>query len=396
MPSLTGRANRDGTIRITRKFHDGAVAMVEHWRGGLRVLLEPSPDETLDLDGFDVDPESLPYELELMDFRSPDVASRLRDASVVLAMVGLQTTHLVSTCRELSIPLVYFAEYTLKTRLQIAGVEEQRTLRRARRWVFEVNQERRNQLAIRAADGVQCNGTPAFDAYRFVNPRAHLFFDTRLRKAAMIDAEQLEARLATLDRARPLSIVFSGRLDAMKGAEHLPRIARELRSLGVDFKLSICGDGELAPEIQRHMRGLGLERQMEMKGVLRFESELVPWLKREADLFFVPHVQGDPSCTYVETFGCGVPMAGFDNEAFRGILQRHAVGWALPMRDARKAAEAIALLDRDREQLKRAARRAREMAEEHSFESMMKGRMDHLRTCMEQARGRITSKRTAM
>jgi glycosyltransferase involved in cell wall biosynthesis len=297
----------------------------------------------------------------------------------------LQTSKVPQLCRRIEIPSIYFTEYTLKTRLQIARAEEKSALLRARRSVFEINQERRNQAAIKIADGLQCNGTPTYDSYQGLNRNSHLFFDSRLRVSAAIDSDSLERRLATLDDKRPLHLVFTGRLDPMKGVRHLPRIAHELRLLGVDFRLTICGDGTLTDRVAADIRGLGLQRQVIMRGVLDFDRELIPFVQAEADLFVSSHVQGDPSCTYIETFGCGVPMIGFGNEALAGMLRLGPVGWTVPMGDHQRIAEMIQTLDRDRDQIKRASRAARTLALDHTFELMMQRRVEHMRECAARA-----------
>ena len=48
--------------------------------------------------------------------------------------------------------------------------------------------------------------------------------------------------------------------------------------------------------------------EVQFRGNLDFKHRLVPLLQNEIDLFVCPHVQGDPSCTYLETMACGVPL----------------------------------------------------------------------------------------
>jgi glycosyltransferase involved in cell wall biosynthesis len=119
-----------------------------------------------------------------------------------------------------------------------------------------------------------------------------------------------------------------------------------------------------------------------MKGVLDFRTELAPLVRDEVDLFVCPHVQGDPSCTYLETFACGVPMVGYDNEAFGGLMTYVDAGWRVPLGDPEAMASAILALDRDRAAIVAKARAARDFAREHTFEATCRRRMEHLRSCM--------------
>jgi glycosyltransferase involved in cell wall biosynthesis len=379
--SLPGYQTRDGHIVITRKLHEGLVGNLEYWKGRMRVLLEPAEVPSNNLDNLSVDPARLPYELKLLPFTSPSLADELRGAAVVGGTVGWQQRYLARTCLELGVPFLYGTEYSLRTRRQIIDAEHKNPIIRARKYVFEVNQERRNRLAVQLATGVQCNGTPTFDAYSALNPRALLFFDNRTPSNLLIRQEELERRLATLDAKRPLHLAFSGRLDAMKGARYLPQIARELRERNVDFVFSICGGGSLANEVARDIEQLGLTDRVHMKGVLPYAEALVPFMKEQVDLFVCPHVQGDPSCTYVETFGCGVPIVGFANEAFEGILKRVNVGWSVPMGDVAGIAQVIQRLEEDRQPLKAFARAARGFAAQHTFEATWQARIEHMRAC---------------
>src|SRR5688572_14153052 len=128
MPGLTALPNDDGSIVVTRKFHEGVLAKMEHWGGPLRVLMEPSSLPSVNMDHMSVDPKKLPYELELVRFRSDDLIEKIRGSSVVLAMIGWQTSDVSRICRRMRIPSIYFTEYTLKTRIQIARAEELRSL----------------------------------------------------------------------------------------------------------------------------------------------------------------------------------------------------------------------------------------------------------------------------
>ena len=137
----------------------------------------------------------------------------------------------------------------------------------------------------------------------------------------------------------------------MKGADHLLGVARHLRRRGVNFRMSICGAGDLEKSMTRSIERDGLKGHVVMKGVLDFETELVPFVKHETDLFVCCHRQGDPSCTYLETMSCGVPIVGYDNEAFRGIVELSRSGWLVPMNRPNLVAAEIARLSRNQEEI---------------------------------------------
>jgi colanic acid/amylovoran biosynthesis glycosyltransferase len=175
-----------------------------------------------------------------------------------------------------------------------------------------------------------------------------------------------------------LRLAFSGRLVAMKGADHLALVADDLRRLGIAFSLDIFGDGDLRPKIESQIRRMQLERFVKLHGVLDFETELMPRVTRNVDLFVCCHPQGDPSCTYLETMSCGVPIAGYDNEAWAGLVRVAKAGWTSPMNNPKALAELIVRLNADRPALARAALASRDFAAGHLFEKTFSDRIAHL------------------
>jgi glycosyltransferase involved in cell wall biosynthesis len=128
-----------------------------------------------------------------------------------------------------------------------------------------------------------------------------------------------------------IRLAFSGRLIAIKGADHLVEVAAELKQRGTAFEFLICGGGELEKEMRDRVRALSLEEEVRFMGNLDFATELMPLLRERVDLFVCCHRQGDPSCTYLETMGCGVPIVGYANAAFRGVVETSGAGWTVPM-----------------------------------------------------------------
>jgi glycosyltransferase involved in cell wall biosynthesis len=110
-----------------------------------------------------------------------------------------------------------------------------------------------------------------------------------------------------------------------------------------------------------------------------FDAVLVPLMKDRVDLFLCCHRQDDPSCTYLETLSCGVPIVGYDNAAFAGVLALGDVGLAVAMDDPAAAARAIRQLAADRDRLATMADAAAAVGRAHSFERTFAARIDHLK-----------------
>jgi colanic acid/amylovoran biosynthesis glycosyltransferase len=294
---------------------------------------------------------------------------------------------LSAACRARGVPCVYNTEYSLTTRVQIVQSSVKNPLRKLRKFVWEVTEEYwhlRNEL--RLADGVQCNGTPTFEAYKQLTPSPLLYFDNRVTADEVVSDVDLARANQRRCAGGQLRLAFSGRLNAMKGAGDLVSLAAALRDRGVAFQLDIFGSGPLEEQLRQRTAQQGLAGMVKLEGVLDFHGELLPRLRETVDLFVCCHVQGDPSCTYLETMSAGVPIVGYSNEAFAGLCAQAPIGWATPLRDVDALADEIARLADARAELARHAEAAVAFAREHAFERTFRRRVAHLREVAERAR----------
>jgi len=374
----------DGQLGLSRKFLEGVRAYGRHWPGRVTVLVEPTVRPTGDLDHVRVWPSELGFGTLVAPF-SPallrGVLQQQPHAAVVLGMLSSRHAELerhVRSAGATRVPWVLFAEQNLATRWRIAALSTRNPMLRLRRLAGVLRRERRLVQAAGRVAGLQCNGTPAFAQYGPANDNCLLYFDGRLTTALLPTPEAVQARVERNGRAGHLRLVFSGRLDRIKGADHLVDVALELRRLGIPFELAICGDGELRPAIEQRLRQHGLMACVQVRGTLDFETELVPLVRDWADLFVCPHRQGDPSCTYLETLGCGVPIVGYANEAFAGVVRHSRAGWLVPLDQPRRLAEAIVEVAADRAALAAASTRALTFGAQHRFEPTFETRARHL------------------
>lgn len=376
-----------GTFVLTRKFVDGVMEYVKSWPGTISVWVRRAKIAGNNLDCVEIHPNDLPFRLNwLVDSDNSRFHPALDEADVVLAALVHQHTILAELCADRGIPLIYVTELSVMTRRQIVRTETRNILLRWRREYWAANTEKRYCRAVSLATGVQCNGLPTFSAYRELNSRPLLFFDTRVRFHQLVGAEILNRRLEEMRKGGPIRLGFSGRLVAIKGVDHLTLVAQELLRLGIPFTMDICGGGDMEPAIQRDIRRFGLENHVRMRGTLDFENELLPFVSRRFDLFICCHRQGDPSCTYLETYSCGVPIAGYANEAFSGLAELSDVGgasWVTPLDAPILLAQKIAELNSKRDEIEAASRNALAFATQHTFENTMSKRVQHLIACQE-------------
>ena len=365
-----------GGLLLDIKMVDGLKLYADLWPGPVRCLMRTAGSEAIPF-GRVYTADELPCEMLPV---GPDLAAH-RDlfdgaAAVLASGDNFLDFPLVSIAQA---PVAFIIENVIGTRLRITTLDHGWSAKSVKSMIWTLMTERRRRAAFARAAGLQANGTPAFDAYRALSPAPMLFFDSRLREDQQISAVELDAKAERLLRGEPLRLVFSGRLEPIKGVDHLVPVARALLDRGVDFTFDIYGSGSLREPIARAIAEQGLDDRMRLHGAVPFDDVLVPTLKAGADLFACCHRQGDPSCTYQETMGCGVPMVGYSNAAFEGVLREGNGGLTTPLDRPGDVAAAIAALDRDRPELIRLMRNAAAFSQAHSMENGFAARVRHLR-----------------
>ena len=263
-------------------------------------------------------------------------------------------------------PYIALAEFDLSTHIAFAcdGVNW-----RMRRWLrslrafFRFVGEARDRFG---AIAVHCNGYPAMVESRWFHANRLLYLDSRMSEEMVIDEAALEERLKSLMLGRRPRLIYSGRFESTKGALDVIEVGVGLAARGVDFELSLYGRGSQAEQMRARVRAAGLEARIEVQEPVPF-PDLV--LKSHAsDLFLCCHSQGDPSCTYLEASGAGLPIVGYGNRMWRSFLNSAGNGVVCPVGKPDMMVEAIIDILSGHERLVSYARNSREFAIQHSFE----------------------------
>lgn len=365
-------------LRLDTKFVEGMTLHAAQWPGPVRCLLRRGAGSVPF--GAQHDPATLPFDLHLLDADEPFAPRHLSGVQAVFAAADDVTAlALAPLARAAGAVLVWSLEYTLETRLRIAAMDPGRALpRRAWSMLWNLRMERQRRAALRAADGVQFNGWPAWDAYRHLTRSPLLYLDNRMTAALMADPEDMADRATRLRRGDPLRLIHSGRLEPMKGARDLIPVMAALRDLGVPATLDIWGTGSLEGAIREGLGAFG--GQVRLHGPVDFQTELVPVSRRGADVFLSCHRQSDPSCTYLEAMGCGLAVAGYANRMLARLAGQAGAGALAPMGRVPALALALAHWHQDRDGLIAAQTSSLAFARAHDFETEFTARMDHLKT----------------
>lgn len=381
VPTLRFRYAEDGRVILTKKFIEGVSAYCKYWPGAVTVIAKTCSSADDNLDHVCVSKDELPFGIESFPHSREDFVKRISRARVLAATLSSDLLNLVDDCSVAEVALIWIAELSVNTRCQIIDADVANPLRRFKRKLNEHLLEVRYRRALDRSSGVQCNGTPVFDEYGGISPNALLFFDSRVTSELLIPQSVLKEKIQRYLNKEKLRLGFSGRLVAIKGVTFLPEVADMLRARGVNFSMDIYGDGNLVPDLKAAIDKLGLANHVRLKGVLEFEKQLLPAVQESIDLFVCCHTQGDPSCTYLETLSCGVPIVGFSNEAWSGLARESRTGWVVPMKNSQAMADQIAELETNRQELADAAEQALLFSSKHTFESTTKQRVEHFLRC---------------
>ncbi len=205
-----------------------------------------------------------------------------------------------------------------------------------------------------------------------------MYLDNRMSPELFISQAEMADKTRRLLDGAPLRLVYSGRLEPMKGAQDLLPVARRLRAQGLRFTLDIFGSGSLQEQISAAIREAGLQAEVTLHEPVDFATVLVPHLRRNADLYLCCHRQSDPSCTYLENMGCGLAVVGYGNRMWADLSRESGAGWVTPLGKPEKLASCIAATDRDRAEIAARCQKAAQFAKEHDFHAEFQRRMAHL------------------
>lgn len=367
----------NGMLTVDRKFLTGMRRYADLIQRPL-VTVHPELSDTANT----MDMVEVPYDAAGFEVVTIPTAANKKDVHQTLLNViskselvyGYTNWNMATIARSLNVPYVLILEYDLKTQITInaSGVTSLvrkcvRALRSALHYAFV------DIPAMRHAESLHCNGYPIYLESAIFNANRLLYLDSRMSASMVIAEDVLQARL--LDRQkRPLKLLFSGRYEHIKGACDAVRVGIECIRRGLSVEMHCYGQGVLKEEMRALVAAAGCDHAV-------FVNDAIPYpelVKRsyEFDLFVCCHVQNDPSCTYLEAFGAGLPVVGYANRMWKHLSRASGIGLATSMGNVDKVVQSIASAIRSPAQLEEWSKAARCFALEHTFESEFQKRID--------------------
>jgi len=374
-----------GVFKVDRKFHVGMQIYSENISVPLTTVHpEMSPDEAI-MDLIEVPCSELPY--RVMTIKA-DPGSRLPPQGILRLREQIAGSRLVygtgfgasNIARDLGVPYILIVECDLKTQMalmtnHIAGVPR-RIVRAAKcAWQYGTG----SIPEMRGAHSLHCNGYPVYDATRRYNANRLLYLDSRMSADMIIPREDLAARLA--GRAeRPLRLLFSGRYERIKGADDAVRVAVGCLRRGLDIEMHFYGQGRLRPEMELIAGKAPQSGRIFIHDAVTF-TQLVT-IAQSFDLFVCCHGQSDPSCTYLESFGAGLPVIGYANRMWSRLCETSDAGLVFPIGSHKKVVDEVEKLLRNSAMVAAMSEKARLFATAHCFELEFQRRIDALNSAM--------------
>jgi glycosyltransferase involved in cell wall biosynthesis len=367
----------NGKFLVDRKFHTG---MQMYLKSVDMPIISIHPEAAPGQGGMDlveIPVEELGYRVitAKVDNRRRLLPGELEKIEKQLAGCRLLYGHglrLGELAKRLKVPFILVLEYDLSTHIMIARTASPSFARGIARSVKEAFRYWSEIPDFMNAAEIHCNGYPIYEATRRYNKNRMMYLDSRMGSDELISAEELEARLASLQRKdRPVRLLFTGRYEAIKGVEDLIRVARACLERGADIEFHTYGQGSLG----------GRMKELAAGHSRIFIHDAVPYpelvkISRGFDLFVCCHIQCDPSCTYLESLGAGLPIAGYDNLMWKGLRGESKTGPGVPIGDVKALADRVIQLIHDPAQLASLARTARTFAQAHVFEREYQRRTD--------------------
>jgi len=382
--ALCGVEPRPRSILIDRKFHEGMTGYVERLDLPFSCLMPryTSAEASQAMDMIEIPTSELSYrvnvlEKPLLGAESLRVIERSLDGVALVYMGASEDLNLAvaSACRRRDIPYAVVSEYTVQTELDIMRANTSSTARRIWREARIRLRKRRRLNHIASAQEVHANGYPTYWELAAANPRRMLFFDTRARAEDVIGEAELRERLAS-SAGRPPRLIYAGRYHTMKGALDVIKVGIELDRLGVDFQLDLYGKGPLREQMESFVSETQTAGKIKIHDAVAYRPNLQR-IAKESDLFLCCHVQGDPSCTYLEMFACGVPIVGYANEMWSPLAGDSGAGEVVPKGDYKALAKTVVELV-GTSRLEGLSHRARDFAAANTMEVAWDRRISHL------------------
>lgn len=207
---------------------------------------------------------------------------------------------------------------------------------------------------LRAPDLVVVLARVEFDAYRGFVPKQHVVVLPN-----GIDCRPFHAVPTVMSHPKePLRLVYVGRIAREKGLYETLQGMRLATELGIDVRLTIGGGGAEEARLRRYAQALGIAQRVSFVGPV-FGDDKVKLLCAADVMVLASYSEGLPYAL-LESMAAGIPVIATPVGAIPDVMTHGTHGFLVPPRDGKAIAEALAVLDADRERLSWMSRACRQ------------------------------------
>ena len=218
-------------------------------------------------------------------------------------------------------------------------------------WIF--------RRALVASDAVVVLSSAEVEAYRKFDARINVYLVPNA-----INATDLAEVARLFNHDKPLRLVYVGRIVANKGLFESLECLRLLKARGHLFTLRIAGDGPAQEALRAAADSTGLAGEVMFLGKVFGEAKNRLWLDSDVFVFPTYNPEGLPYAL-LEAMAAGCVPVICPVAAIPDVMQDGVHGLFVPPKDPEALARALIFLDRQRDELTRMARAARERISEH-------------------------------
>lgn len=373
---LIEKAN--GDVLLDAKFVEGMKLHSGHWPGPVRCILWRGNTRIDNTTPYVIG--QMGFELIVLDQGAPVPQLLLDETSLVYCsaddMANIDLAHEMNGRFG---KIVFTVKLTLAERLATNWSQPTRLRKRLGSVLWQFRNAGRFREALYEANGIHCNGYAAYRAYRRRARHSLHYLDSRLSADHLATSAELEARAARLTSGAPLRLTWFGKMTPESGVMDFLPIAHLLASRGMQFEFELFGKGPLEQRLRDGISGLGLSDRMRLNEPADLDGALVPYLRKNADIFLSARKLPAPVDAYVEAMGAGLPILGYSNAMLKSLEARTSAVWCVKKGSYNAMVRALERLDQNRDPIIAAAPKAVEFASGNTFETVFSSRMDDLK-----------------
>jgi glycosyltransferase involved in cell wall biosynthesis len=247
---------------------------------------------------------------------------------------------------------------------------------RAKQLAYCYLYERGTRFGVARAGLSLLKGRALHDRYGRYAKNNKNFHDTSYLTSEIVPQQVVQARVANLlAGARPLRLVYCGRLEARKGLADSIAAVAQARARGARVTFDIIGDGAERAALEQAVQRSGATDAVRFLGRRAYGPQLLADLGEYDALLFTPTAEDTPRMIF-DGYAAGLPLVGYAIEYVRERDSEDRTVRSVPPRDISALSALLYELDRDRGQLATLAERAHEAALFHAADAWYKRRAE--------------------